>query len=60
MGLSEGKKKKKVFIQVLVTRAHTKNSSAKSLRIKLNDAVRLLRILMNIITQIILLKHLYL
>lgn len=59
MGLSEGKKKK-VFIQVLVTRAHTKNSFAKSLRIKLNDAIRLLRILMNIITQIILLKHLYL
>lgn len=48
-----------MFIQVLVTLAHTENSFAKAFHIKLNNAIRLLRILMNIITPIILLKHLY-
>ena len=49
----------KVFIQVIVTLVHTKNSFAKSFRIKLNNAVRLLRILMNVTTQILVLQHLY-
>lgn len=56
MGLSEGNV---VFIQVLVTLAHTKNSFAKSFRINLNSVVRLLRTLMDTITQIILPQHLY-